>query len=70
MRLLGRSAPSPYHPNRCSRPSPAAIITADGSVELKQRARALGYPLLQKPVKPAALRALLASPLRPQASGD
>jgi hypothetical protein len=49
---------------------PAAIITADGSIELKQRARALGYPLLHKPVKPAALRALLASPLRPQASGD
>lgn len=44
---------------------PAAIITADGSAELKQQARALGYPLLHKPVKPAALRALLASPLRP-----
>jgi PAS domain S-box-containing protein len=38
---------------------PAALITADGSSELKQRARALGYPLLHKPVKPAALRALL-----------
>ncbi|MGN6329328.1 MAG: hybrid sensor histidine kinase/response regulator [Rhodanobacter sp.] len=48
----------------------AAIITADGSNELKQRARRLGYPLLHKPVKPAALRALLASPLRPQASGS
>ncbi|WP_350016305.1 PAS domain-containing hybrid sensor histidine kinase/response regulator [Rhodanobacter sp. IGA1.0] len=45
---------------------PAAIITADGSSELKQRARALGYPLLHKPVKPAALRALLAAPLRGQ----
>jgi len=45
---------------------PAAIITADGSSELKQRARALGYPLLHKPVKPAALRALLAAPLRNQ----
>src|SRR6185437_15660895 len=33
---------------------PAALITADGSSELKQRARALGYPLLHKPVKPAA----------------
>jgi DNA-binding response OmpR family regulator len=49
---------------------PAAIITADGSVELKQRVRVLGYPLLHKPVKPAALRALLASPLRPQGSAD
>ncbi|MCE5233849.1 MAG: PAS domain-containing hybrid sensor histidine kinase/response regulator [Mizugakiibacter sp.] len=38
---------------------PAALITADGSAELKQRARALGYPVLHKPVKPAALRALL-----------
>jgi Na+/proline symporter/signal transduction histidine kinase/ActR/RegA family two-component response regulator len=38
---------------------PAAMITADGSTELKQRARELGYPLLHKPVKPAALRALL-----------
>ena len=45
---------------------PAVIITADGSSELKQRARALGYPLLHKPVKPAALRALLAAPLRGQ----
>ncbi|WP_426687733.1 hybrid sensor histidine kinase/response regulator [Rhodanobacter ginsengiterrae] len=45
---------------------PAAIITADGSSDLKQRARALGYPLLHKPVKPAALRALLAAPLRNQ----
>jgi Na+/proline symporter/signal transduction histidine kinase/ActR/RegA family two-component response regulator len=38
---------------------PAALITADGSSELKQRARALGYPVLHKPVRPAALRALL-----------
>nr|WP_221195439.1 PAS domain-containing hybrid sensor histidine kinase/response regulator [Luteibacter sp. Sphag1AF] len=38
---------------------PAAMVTADGSSELKQRARALGYPLLHKPVRPAALRAML-----------
>ncbi|MDQ0009258.1 Na+/proline symporter/signal transduction histidine kinase [Luteibacter jiangsuensis] len=38
---------------------PAAMVTADGSTELKQRARTLGYPLLHKPVRPAALRALL-----------
>ncbi len=38
---------------------PAAMVTADGSTELKQRARVLGYPLLHKPVRPAALRALL-----------
>jgi DNA-binding response OmpR family regulator len=38
---------------------PAAMVTADGSTELKQRARLLGYPLLHKPVRPAALRAML-----------
>ncbi|HXO98955.1 MAG TPA: hybrid sensor histidine kinase/response regulator, partial [Luteibacter sp.] len=38
---------------------PAAMVTADGSSELKHRARTLGYPLLHKPVRPAALRALL-----------
>jgi len=38
---------------------PSAMVTADGSTELKQRARALGYPLLHKPVRPAALRAML-----------
>ena len=43
----------------CDPLPPAALITADGSSELKQRARALGYPVLHKPVKPAALRALL-----------
>jgi len=48
---------------------PAALITADGSSELKQRARALGYPLLHKPVKPAALRALLTALVRKQGEG-
>lgn len=37
------------------------LITADGSAELKQRARLRGVALLHKPVKPAALRALLAA---------
>jgi len=45
---------------------PAAMITADGSSALKQRARLLGYPLLHKPVRPAALRALLTALLRQQ----
>jgi signal transduction histidine kinase len=53
---------------------PVAMITADGSSELKQRARALGYPLLHKPVRPAALRALLTALVRkqgePAASAD
>ena len=44
------------------------MITADGSSELKQRARALGYPVLHKPVRPAALRALLTTLLRKQAT--
>ncbi len=48
----------------CHRLPPAALITADGSGELKQRARAMGYPVLHKPVRPAALRALLAALLR------
>jgi Na+/proline symporter/signal transduction histidine kinase/ActR/RegA family two-component response regulator len=43
---------------------PVAMITADGSSELKLRARALGYPVLHKPVRPAALRALLTALLR------
>ncbi len=43
---------------------PVAMITADGSSELKQRARALGYPVLHKPVRPAAVRALLTALLR------
>ncbi|KRF01218.1 ATPase [Frateuria sp. Soil773] len=47
---------------------PVAMITADGSSELKQRARELGYPLLHKPVRPAALRALLSARLRKSAS--
>jgi len=45
---------------------PVAMITADGSSELKQRARALGYPILHKPVRPAALRALLSALVRRQ----
>ena len=44
----------------CRPPPPGALITADASPELKTRARDLGYALLRKPVKPAALRALIA----------
>lgn len=40
-------------------PPPGALITADTSAELAVRARALGHALLRKPVKPAALRALI-----------
>ncbi|MDA3914977.1 PAS domain-containing hybrid sensor histidine kinase/response regulator [Oleiagrimonas sp.] len=48
---------------------PAALITADGSAELKIRARSLGIPTLHKPVKPAALRALLVAMTRGASSG-
>jgi CheY-like chemotaxis protein len=40
-------------------PVPGALVTADHSQALAERARSLGYPVLRKPVKPAALRALL-----------
>jgi CheY-like chemotaxis protein len=40
---------------------PGALITADGSDEVARRARDGGYPVLYKPVKPAALRALIAA---------
>src|SRR6185312_3846023 len=39
---------------------PAIVITADRSLAVREQARALGVQVLHKPVKPAALRALLA----------
>jgi Na+/proline symporter/signal transduction histidine kinase/CheY-like chemotaxis protein len=39
---------------------PAIVITADRSVAVREQARALGVQVLHKPLKPAALRALLA----------
>jgi PAS domain S-box-containing protein len=41
-----------------------ALITADHAAEVALAARALGYPLLHKPIRPAALRALLAASRR------
>jgi len=38
---------------------PAAILTADHSSEISKLVRDAGYALLHKPVKPAALRALI-----------
>lgn len=38
-----------------------ALITADASEELAQSARRLGFQLLRKPIRPAALRALIAA---------
>lgn len=42
-------------------PVPGALLTADSSDELAQRARNAGYPILHKPVRPAMLRALIAA---------
>ena len=40
-------------------PPIGALVTADHSAALAERARELGFPMLRKPVKPAALRALM-----------
>jgi CheY-like chemotaxis protein len=48
---------------------PGALLTADGSDEVAQRARQAGYPVLLKPIRPAALRALLASLTRHRRRG-
>ncbi len=47
-----------------------ALVTADHSAALAERARGLGFTVLRKPVKPAALRALLGALVsqRPAAS--
>jgi Na+/proline symporter/signal transduction histidine kinase len=45
---------------RCGAELPAILITADRGPTVREAARALGIPIVNKPVKPAALRALLA----------
>jgi CheY-like chemotaxis protein len=44
---------------RLRHPVPAALITADRSAVVKERAESLGLPLLNKPIRPAALRTLM-----------
>jgi CheY-like chemotaxis protein len=39
--------------------APIVVITADGSAEVQREARLAGCTLLRKPLKPAALRALI-----------
>jgi CheY-like chemotaxis protein len=51
-------------------PPPGALLTADGSDELARRARDAGYPLLRKPLRPAALRALIAALVPRRTRGD
>lgn len=41
-----------------------ALVTADAGEEVSQQARALGYEVLRKPVRPGALRALIAALIR------
>jgi len=43
---------------------PAIVITADRSSELEETVRAKGYGLLRKPIRPAALRALMTNMLK------
>lgn len=43
------------------KPLPAALVTADCSYELRKQMRAQNLPILNKPVKPNRLRALLTS---------
>ncbi len=45
----------------CNADIPGVIVTADGSAEVRMAVSACGYSFLQKPVRPAALRALISS---------
>jgi PAS domain S-box-containing protein len=49
-------------PSRRSRAG--ALVTADAGEEVSQQARALGFEVLRKPVRPGALRALIAALIR------
>jgi PAS domain S-box-containing protein len=48
-------------------PPPGALLTADGSEEVARRAREADYPVLRKPIRPAALRAVIAALVRQRA---
>jgi CheY-like chemotaxis protein len=52
------------------RPVPAVLLTADSGRPLRQAARALDIQVLPKPVKPAALRALLALVRTPRIAAE
>lgn len=45
---------------RAGRPVPAVVVTANYSEDVARRVRAAGCEIMQKPVKPAELRALMA----------
>jgi CheY-like chemotaxis protein len=44
---------------RCGADMPAVLITADRDAQVRDAARAAGVSVLHKPLKPAALRALI-----------
>ncbi|WP_129641065.1 hybrid sensor histidine kinase/response regulator [Peristeroidobacter agariperforans] len=46
-------------PKESARMRAGALVTADGTAALAQRASALGFQVLRKPLRPAALRALI-----------
>jgi DNA-binding response OmpR family regulator len=52
-------------PSRAAAPL-AALVSADHGADLALVARTAGYPLLHKPLRPAALRALLSAFRRQQ----
>jgi CheY-like chemotaxis protein len=49
---------------------PAVLITADRAQDLRRRCQTAGVDLLHKPVRPAALRALISQRWRPAAKLD
>jgi PAS domain S-box-containing protein len=49
---------------RCEGPVPGIVITADRTEEVAEEVKRAGYQLLLKPVRPAALRALLTRTLQ------
>jgi signal transduction histidine kinase len=56
---LGLDALHELVPCDPSRLRAGALVTADGTAALAQRANALGFQVLRKPLRPAALRALI-----------
>jgi len=46
------------------------IVTADRSPEVQDEVRAAGYRLLRKPVKPAALRTVIAQARAPNLAAE
>lgn len=56
---LGLDALDELVPRDPSRLRAGALVTADGTAALAQRANALGFQVLRKPLRPAALRALI-----------